>query len=464
MHPYEDALGNACLDHLSLVRQDYSDLIRRCFPLPDRTKQILEINEEDHGKAIMVFTIVTVIFLPLSFVTSYFGMNASDIRDMNETQAVFWSVAIPLACVTVGSCLLVGYNGDSIRELLSSVYRKIMGKEKDTIEAAGITVSQRQGPSKSQGGLDSLLYSFGPANDGITRRPRGLNRAGHYFGPDYDEDEYDWWQEQDNSRLLDQDNTSTYPYGPYPSGITPRRQNSYPDPTSVAIQQRRHSLYPFSYPSERRQSRNDYDRVPYKAHKDVLRDYPPPPPPLPRKARAKSGYANSVNPISAINPFDPYSDRNSRSRLPDYGRSNIPYSIPREPRSPPRRKSTYDASARVHRGTYPNIDVDDSIFDRPLRREREFSPVRRDRSRSRSRGYVARGRSRSRSRSYDRGDVRHVHYEEKPAGRARYDSPDEYVVPYEANRAGDRIRGRMRQDYERLETGARRSSYSRDLY
>ncbi|KAI4954384.1 hypothetical protein J4E91_002097 [Alternaria rosae] len=100
MYPYENALGRACLDHLCLVRQDYADLIRRCAPLSDRTKQILEINEEDHGKAIMVFTVVTVVFLPLSFVTSYFGMNASDIRDMDETQAVFWSVAIPLTCVT----------------------------------------------------------------------------------------------------------------------------------------------------------------------------------------------------------------------------------------------------------------------------------------------------------------------------------------------------------------------------
>ncbi|KAH6875795.1 hypothetical protein BKA58DRAFT_128904 [Alternaria rosae] len=76
MYPYENALGRACLDHLCLVRQDYADLIRRCAPLSDRTKQILEINEEDHGKAIMVFTVVTVVFLPLSFVTSYFGMNA----------------------------------------------------------------------------------------------------------------------------------------------------------------------------------------------------------------------------------------------------------------------------------------------------------------------------------------------------------------------------------------------------
>lgn len=74
MFSYEQILLQSCLDDLQLVSEDYADLIRRCGPLSNRTKQSLEINEEDHGKAIMVFTVVTVIFLPLSFATSYLGM------------------------------------------------------------------------------------------------------------------------------------------------------------------------------------------------------------------------------------------------------------------------------------------------------------------------------------------------------------------------------------------------------
>jgi len=70
----ERPLLNSCLDSLADTRDDYTELIRRCDPLSESTKQSAEINEEDHGKAIFVFTVVTVIFMPLSFVTSYLGM------------------------------------------------------------------------------------------------------------------------------------------------------------------------------------------------------------------------------------------------------------------------------------------------------------------------------------------------------------------------------------------------------
>ncbi|KAI0466850.1 hypothetical protein F4859DRAFT_496136 [Xylaria cf. heliscus] len=42
------------------------------------------------NKAILLFTGITVVFLPLSFVTSYLGMNLSDIRETNIDQAWFW--------------------------------------------------------------------------------------------------------------------------------------------------------------------------------------------------------------------------------------------------------------------------------------------------------------------------------------------------------------------------------------
>jgi hypothetical protein len=146
MFPHERRLLTTCLDNLDLARQDYTDLLRRCGPLSDRTKQSLEINEEDHGKAIMVFTIVTVIFLPLSFVTSFFGMNTSDLRDMDSRQSLFWAVAIPLTVGTVGTCLLVGYNGDEIRDAVSDVYRNVVGKQGRSTRttAQGISFAQRK--------------------------------------------------------------------------------------------------------------------------------------------------------------------------------------------------------------------------------------------------------------------------------------------------------------------------------
>lgn len=43
-------------------------------------------------KAIFVFTTVTIIFLPLSFFTSYFGMNLKGIVGTDYTEVYFWKV------------------------------------------------------------------------------------------------------------------------------------------------------------------------------------------------------------------------------------------------------------------------------------------------------------------------------------------------------------------------------------
>jgi hypothetical protein len=42
-----------------------------------------------------------VIFLPLSFVASVFGMNTADIRDMALTQWVFWTAACSFTVVVI---------------------------------------------------------------------------------------------------------------------------------------------------------------------------------------------------------------------------------------------------------------------------------------------------------------------------------------------------------------------------
>lgn len=52
----------------------------------------MAIVSESQNKAILVFTVVTVIFLPLSFFTSYYGMNLRDLVDTARNQAYFWKV------------------------------------------------------------------------------------------------------------------------------------------------------------------------------------------------------------------------------------------------------------------------------------------------------------------------------------------------------------------------------------
>ncbi|KAI5837240.1 hypothetical protein DFP73DRAFT_601209 [Morchella snyderi] len=57
----------------------------------------------------LIFTIVTTIFLPLSFYTSYYGMNTSDMRSAASTQHDFWTVCGPVSVVIITIALAIGY-------------------------------------------------------------------------------------------------------------------------------------------------------------------------------------------------------------------------------------------------------------------------------------------------------------------------------------------------------------------
>ena len=104
------------LDNLMRELTDLRDLRDNTDRLVTRTIQLVNIRLEDHGKAILVFTLVTIIFLPLNFVSSFFGMNVRDIRTLDQTQWLFWAVAL---CVTVGvvaASVFVAFSGGTIVE------------------------------------------------------------------------------------------------------------------------------------------------------------------------------------------------------------------------------------------------------------------------------------------------------------------------------------------------------------
>lgn len=156
MYRHEGMLLQSCAEQLQSSAREMNNLIRRCGPLSDSTKQSLEINEEDHGKAIMVFTVVTIIFLPLSFVTSFFGMNTIDIRDMSSSQSLFWAVAIPLTAVTMSSALFIAYNGDDMRDLVVRLYNFASGKGDSSTAARGRGTALKNGAMQAQSDSSSL--------------------------------------------------------------------------------------------------------------------------------------------------------------------------------------------------------------------------------------------------------------------------------------------------------------------
>ncbi|KAF4497035.1 mg2+ transporter [Fusarium agapanthi] len=95
-----------------------------------KMKQMLEVLDEGHGKAIRVFTFATLFFLPLensqhdsSFVTSFFGMNTTDVRGIGWDQRLFWSSAIPLTVAVMTLALIYGYKWDTVLEFRDKVFK-----------------------------------------------------------------------------------------------------------------------------------------------------------------------------------------------------------------------------------------------------------------------------------------------------------------------------------------------------
>lgn len=142
-------LSDPAAQLLENLQREYADLVdlrENSNALINRTIQLVNIRLEDHGKAILVFTIVTLIFLPLSFISSFFGMNFSDIRDMEQTQRMFWIVAGSLTVGVVALSLFLAFYGGSIMEWLVDwrENRSRNLKRKMDIKKRGLGIQQRQ--------------------------------------------------------------------------------------------------------------------------------------------------------------------------------------------------------------------------------------------------------------------------------------------------------------------------------
>lgn len=123
-----DSLGRATTDRTTENIRDYLD----GFDLPQKqaesaralAAQYIQLKTESNNKAIVIFTIVTIVFLPLSFVTSYLGMNTADIRNMEARQTLFWSIGVPVTFIVLATALLAAYYGPAIYE---TIKERVMG-------------------------------------------------------------------------------------------------------------------------------------------------------------------------------------------------------------------------------------------------------------------------------------------------------------------------------------------------
>ena len=105
---------------------------KNCDELLDRAKliaiqnvQLVETFQDDNSKAIFVFTIVTVLFLPMGFVASFFGMNVIGISNTVTTLRHFWTISLSLTFGLVIPCTIAALKGEEVYFLVAHMNRAL---------------------------------------------------------------------------------------------------------------------------------------------------------------------------------------------------------------------------------------------------------------------------------------------------------------------------------------------------
>ncbi|KAL8690707.1 MAG: hypothetical protein Q9218_003905 [Villophora microphyllina] len=107
-------------DQLPRISKDLKSSLDVIFQLKTIEQNELALLAESNNRAILAFTIVTIIFLPLSFFTSYFGMNLKGIVDTDRSERYFWAVCGTTTVCVVSATIIFGFKERLYRWLWTS--------------------------------------------------------------------------------------------------------------------------------------------------------------------------------------------------------------------------------------------------------------------------------------------------------------------------------------------------------
>ena len=97
---------------------DTKQSMEALFQLRSIEQNELAIVSDSQNKAILIFTGVTIVFLPLSFFTSYYGMNLSSITGTERTEAYFWKL-----CGSIAFFIVLFVSLGAFRHRLKHIWR-----------------------------------------------------------------------------------------------------------------------------------------------------------------------------------------------------------------------------------------------------------------------------------------------------------------------------------------------------
>ncbi|KAI1093116.1 hypothetical protein F5B19DRAFT_451112 [Rostrohypoxylon terebratum] len=103
---FQGMVPQDCLGSTQRKNRQLAQLQKELLSFEIEAKGAIDDNKDQQASAVYAFTIVTVIFLPLSTVASIFGMNTNDIRNTDINQWLFWAVSLPITIVIVPLALL----------------------------------------------------------------------------------------------------------------------------------------------------------------------------------------------------------------------------------------------------------------------------------------------------------------------------------------------------------------------
>ncbi|KAI4273932.1 MAG: hypothetical protein L6R38_006227 [Xanthoria sp. 2 TBL-2021] len=171
----EDLILQECLTTLEDRIDNFNNLERHARDLASFNLLRIESTKDRQEAAILVFTLVTIIFLPLSFVSSFFGMNTIDIRDTKFPQWIFWVSAVPLTVLVVILALFMAQMMEPLKDLWSQVQDRWIAYREAPVE---YYISRRTTVNSQADGQDMGLPNQpedrvrGDETDGIQLRAR----------------------------------------------------------------------------------------------------------------------------------------------------------------------------------------------------------------------------------------------------------------------------------------------------